>query len=211
MAETNLKILLIGDSSVGKTSILLKYIDDKFSDNYISTIGIEYKIKTLTINGKKVLLRIWDTSGQERYRSITQNFYRNANGILFIFDITNKESFDNIKNWLIDSDSCEDDSVTKILVGNKIDINEDRKVDDDQIKKYADKKGMKYFVTSAKEGTNIDLIFRKLAELILTNKSPEEKDNNEEKQYLPNPNSPRKKSFNLSISSHKQKKKKPCC
>ena len=208
MEEINLKILLIGDSSVGKTSILLKYIEDKFAENYVSTIGIEYKIKSLIINGKKVLLRIWDTSGQERYRSITQNFYRNANGILFIFDITNKETFDNIKNWLMDSDGCEDHKVTKILVGNKIDNNENRKVDDDIIQKFAEKKGMKYFETSAKDGINIDQVFRKLAELILTNKSEEEEEN-EKEEYVPN--YARKQSFNLSFDSCKPKKKSQCC
>ena len=205
MAEINLKILLIGDSSVGKSSILLKYIEDKFSENYVSTIGIEYKIKTLIINGKKVLLRIWDTSGQERYRSITQNFYRNANGILFIFDITNRESFENIKNWIIDSDSA-DNEVIKVLVGNKIDIDENRKIDNDIVKKYAEKKGMKYFETSAKEGINIDIVFRKIAELILS-KSEEEGQNEVEYLY----NNARKDSFNLSIDSSEPKKKKQCC
>ena len=205
MAEINLKILLIGDSSVGKSSILLKYIEDKFSENYVSTIGIEYKIKTLIINGKKVLLRIWDTSGQERYRSITQNFYRNANGILFIFDITNKETFENIKNWIIDSDS-EDNQVIKVLVGNKIDIDENRKIDNDIIQKYAEKKGMKYYETSAKEGINIDLVFRKIAELILSKSEEEE---GKEEEY--HPHNPRKDSFNLSIDSSEPKKKKQCC
>ena len=205
MNEINLKILLIGDSSVGKSSILLKYIEDKFSENYVSTIGIEYKIKTLIINWKKVLLRIWDTSGQERYRSITQNFYRNANGILFIFDITNKETFENIKNWIIDSDS-EDNQVIKVLVGNKIDIDENRKIDNDIIQKYAEKKGMKYYETSAKEGINIDLVFRKIAELILSKSEEEE---GKEEEY--HPHNPRKDSFNLSIDSSEPKKKKQCC
>ena len=105
--EINLKILLCGDSSVGKTSLLLRYTEEYFPEMHISTIGVEYKIKILNINGRKVILRIWDTSGQERYRSITQNFYRNANGILFVFDLTSKETFDNIRNWLTDSKDYE--------------------------------------------------------------------------------------------------------
>ena len=205
MADIYLKILLIGDTSVGKTSILCKYIDDEFSDTYLSTIGIEFKIKSLIINGKKVLLRIWDTSGQERYRSITQNFYRNANGILFIFDITKKETFDNIKIWLTDSENCEDNKVTKMLIGNKIDLENKRKIDNETIKKFAEKKEMKYFEASAKEGINIDNIFRELAELILFNKSKE--DNEEEIIRKRN----RENSFNLSFDSIEPIKKKTCC
>ena len=205
MADIYLKILLIGDTSVGKTSILCKYIDDEFSDAYLSTIGIEFKIKSLIINGKKVLLRIWDTSGQERYRSITQNFYRNANGILFIFDITKKETFDNIKIWLTDSENCEDNKVAKMLIGNKIDLENKRKIDNETIKKFAEKKEMKYFEASAKEGINIDNIFRELAELILFNKSKEEN----EEETIRNRN--RENSFNLSFDSIEPIKKKTCC
>ena len=194
-----LKILLIGDSSVGKTSILLKYIDDKFSDNYMSTIGVEYKIKSLTINGKKVMLRIWDTSGQERFLSITKNFYRNANGVIFVFDITNETSFYNIKLWLNDLENCEG-KITKILVGNKVDLEENRKVGKEKIKKYIEKKEMKYFEVSAKEGINIDLIFKELAELIFL----EQPEINEDKIKFSN-------SFILSIEKKKSKKKKQCC
>ena len=191
-----LKILLIGDSSVGKTSILLKYIDDKFSDNYMSTIGVEYKIKSLTINGKKVMLRIWDTSGQERFLSITKNFYRNANGVIFVFDITNETSFYNIKLWLNDLENCEG-KITKILVGNKVDLEENRKVGKEKIKKYIEKKEMKYFEVSAKEGINIDLIFKELAELIFL----EQPEINEDKIKFSH-------SFLLSIEKKKIQKEK---
>ena len=205
MNEINLKILLIGDSAVGKTSILFRYINDEFPDCYISTIGVEYKMKTLMINGKKIILRIWDTSGQERYRSITQNFYRNANGILFVFDITNKESFNNIKLWLTDSENCET-KVTKLLVGNKIDLIDKRNVDKESIEKFAEKKEMKYIETSAKEGINIDEIFRELAELILKGKTDEEI-NEEYKDNNKNNNS-----FNILDDSNEElKKKKSCC
>ena len=204
MSEINIKILLIGDSSVGKTSILLRYVDDEFSEGYVSTIGIEYKIKTITINNKKVIMRIWDTSGQERYRSITQNFYRNANGILFIFDIANKESFDSIKNWLIDSEDS-DIKISKILVGNKIDLEDERIINKETAENFANKKEIKYFETSAKEGKNIDLIFRELAELIMSNKleKPSETENN---NILSS-------SFNLinEDNNNELKKKKKCC
>ena len=207
MSEINLKILLIGDSSVGKTSILLRYVDDEFNDSYISTIGIEYKIKTINVNNKKITMRIWDTSGQERYRSITQNFYRNANGILFVFDVTKKESFNNIKLWLTDSQNCEA-NISKILIGNKIDLEEEREVSNETIENFASKKEMKFFETSAKEGTNIDLIFRELAELILSNKF-EELD-----ELDVNNNNDIYNSFNLINEDEKgrdSKSKKKCC
>ena len=204
MNEINLKILLCGDSSVGKTSLLLKYVDDYFSDLHISTIGVEYKIKELNINGRKVILRIWDTSGQERYRSITQNFYRNANGILFVFDLTSKISFNNIKNWLTDSQDCET-KVIKILVGNKVDLSEDRVLEKDYVESYAEKKEMKYFETSAKDGVNVNKAFRELAELILENKSEEEI----KEQYMDN--SKNTSSFNLSMEIRPKEKKRKCC
>ena len=204
MNDINLKILLIGDSAVGKTSILFRYINDEFPDCYISTIGVEYKMKTLMINGRKINLKIWDTSGQERYRSITENFYRNANGILFVFDITNKESFNNIKLWLTDSENCQT-KITKMLVGNKIDLIDKRKVDKELTDKFAEKKEMKYIETSAKEGINIDEIFRGLAELILKGKTDEEI--NEE--YKDNRNN---NSFNIFEDNKEElKKKKSCC
>ena len=210
MSEINLKILLIGDTSVGKTSILSKYIDDKFDEVHISTIGVEFKVKSLTIKGKKVKLRIWDTSGQERYRSITQNFYRNANGILYIFDLTRKESFENIKDWLIESYNC-DSKVKKLLVGNKVDLDKNKQMDKQIIENYAEKKEMKYYEVSAKMGTNINKIFRELAESILSGKSEEEM--NEEFSENANDNIDRKKdgSFVINRISNKSKKKKSFC
>ena len=210
MSEINLKILLIGDTSVGKTSILSKYIDDKFDEVHISTIGVEFKVKSLTIKGKKVKLRIWDTSGQERYRSITQNFYRNANGILYIFDLTRKESFENIKDWLIESYNC-DSKVKKLLVGNKVDLDKNKQMDKQIIENYAEKKEMKYYEVSAKMGTNINKIFRELAESILSGKS--ENEMNEEFSENANDNIDRKKdgSFVINRISNKSKKKKSFC
>ena len=173
MSGICIKILFVGDSSVGKTSLLLKYVDGHFSDTHMSTIGVEYKDKIININGREVNLQIWDTSGQERYQSITKNFYRNADGILFIFDLTNEESFNHIKNWLTTSEDCKKD-FKKILVGNKSDLMFDRKVSDEKIEKFAEKKEMKFFEASAKDGTNVDRIFKEMAQLILKNKTDEE-------------------------------------
>ena len=173
MSEICLKILLIGDTSVGKTALILKYVDKQFSENHISTIGLEYKDKIIRINEKKIKLQIWDTSGQERYRSITKSFYRNANALLFVFDVTNENSFDHIKDWLIESENFAND-FKKILVGNKIDLKNKRIVDKERMENFAKKKNMKCFETSAKEGTNVDLIFKEITKLILNNKTDEE-------------------------------------
>ena len=205
MNEIDLKILLVGDSSVGKSSILSKYIDDIFEENRISTIGVEYKVKSLIINERKINLRIWDSSGQDKFRSITQNFFRNADGILFIFDLTEKNSFEGVKQWLIDSESF-DLKIKKILAGNKVDLIEKRIVEKEIIDKLVEKMKLKYYEMSAKDGTNIDIAFRQLAEMILSDFS--EKDLNEKSN---NGNLDKKKDGSFIITNPNKKAKKKCC
>ena len=106
--DINLKILILGDSSVGKTSLLLKYADGYFPTIYVATIGVEYKIKQINVNGLDINLQIWDTAGQERFRSITQNFMKGADGIIYVYEITNKQSFDNLRTWINSSNSCKE-------------------------------------------------------------------------------------------------------
>ena len=203
MNELDLKILLVGDTCVGKTSILSKYIDDIFEENHISTIGVEYKVKSIIINGIKINLRIWDSSGQDRFRSITQSFFRNADGILCIFDLTEKKTFEGVKQWLIDSEYY-DLNIKKILVGNKVDLVEKRKVDKVIIDNFVKKIQLKYYEMSAKDGTNIDNTFRELAEMILSGLSKE--DLNEKLNYN-NLDIKRDGSFRISNPKKKQKKK----
>lgn len=203
MNELDLKILLVGDTCVGKTSILSKYIDDIFEENHISTIGVEYKVKSIIINGIKINLRIWDSSGQDRFRSITQSFFRNADGILFIFDLTEKKTFEGVKQWLIDSEYY-DLNIKKILVGNKVDLVEKRKVDKVIIDNFVKKIQLKYYEMSAKDGTNIDNTFRELAEMILSGLSKE--DLNEKLNYN-NLDIKRDGSFRINNPKKKQKKK----
>ena len=203
MSGINLKILLVGDSAVGKTTLILKYVDGKFSDSHITTIGVEYKDKEITVNNRKINLQIWDTSGQERYRSITKNFYRNAHGILFVFDVTNQTSFDHLKDWLNSSNECDID-FKKIIVGNKIDLN-GRVVNKETMEFFAEKNQIKKsFETSAKDGTNVDLIFKEMAELILANKTDEEIN----QEFLVRPHA----SSTLSKDSENlEPEKKKCC
>ena len=205
MSTITLKILLVGDSSVGKTTLINKYVEDKFSDSHITTVGVEYKEKEIIVNNRKINLQIWDTSGQERYHSITKNFYRNADGIIFIFDIANKDSFDHLRGWLNTSQDCENDFKI-IIVGNKVDLNDDRVVNKEMVDRFAEKEcgGIKYFETIGKDGTNVELVFKEMAELILGNKTDEEI--NEE--FLIRPHS----SSTLSKDSQKlENPKKKCC
>ena len=171
--EINLKILILGDSSVGKTSLLLKYADGYFPTIYVATIGVEYKIKQININGLDINLQIWDTAGQERFRSITRNFMKGADGIMYVYDITQKSSFDNIKNWIRDSEESTE-GFQKIIVGNKCDLELDRSVSKELLQKLCDDRKLKYIEASAKLGTNVSEAFECLAKMIVGDKSNEE-------------------------------------
>lgn len=176
MTEICLKILIVGDSNVGKTSLLLKYTDGYFPESHVATIGVEYKIKTIKLKSFPnipIKLQIWDTSGQERFRSLTQNFFRNANGVLFVYDLSAKKTFENIKEWMTVSQSAESD-FKALIIGNKCDLEEERKVSQETLKKFCEKKNIKSFETSAKNNINVSETFETLAELILENKNEEE-------------------------------------
>ena len=120
------KLLLIGDSGVGKTCILFRFSDDAFNNTFISTIGIDFKIKTIELRGKKIKLQIWDTAGQERFHTITTSYYRGAMGIMLVYDITNSKSFDNIAKWLRNIQEHANEDVEKMILGNKCDMDDKR-------------------------------------------------------------------------------------
>ena len=197
MDEITLNILLLGDSSVGKTSLMIRFTDQKFEENNSATVGIEFKNKEIQINDKTIKLHILDTAGQEKYKSVAKNFIRMRDGIIFTFDLCNKESFESIKNWLITADEANED-YQRILVGNKYDL-PDKIINKEKAEKLAQKYNMKYFETSAKDGTNVEVIFKEIAELILS--SPKGKKIEEETK---------KKNENLKIESKKSKKNKNC-
>ena len=157
------KILLLGDSSVGKTCFLMRYSDNTFQEIHMSTIGLDYKLKNVQLDdGKIVKIQIWDTAGQDRFRSITKNYYKGAHGIILIYDITSRKTFENVKNWVSQIKEEVSDKVIIILVGNKIDDESNRKVSKEEGKKMANDCGLDFFETSAKSGLNIDSTFNEL-------------------------------------------------
>ncbi|XP_032681878.1 ras-related protein Rab-10 [Odontomachus brunneus] len=161
------KLLLIGDSGVGKTCILFRFSDDAFSTTFISTIGIDFKIKTVELRGKKIKLQIWDTAGQERFHTITTSYYRGAMGIMLIYDITNEKTFENIVNWLRKIDEHANEDVEKMILGNKSDMEDKRVVSTEKGEAIAREHGIRFMETSAKMNINIDRAFSELAEAIL--------------------------------------------
>eukprot|EP00250_Pteridium_aquilinum_P012717 c20895_g1_i1 orf=534-1181(-) len=163
-----LKLLLIGDSGVGKSCLLLRFSDDSFTTSFITTIGIDFKIRTVDLDGKRVKLQIWDTAGQERFRTITTAYYRGAMGILLVYDVTDETSFQNIRNWIKNIEQNAADNVNKILVGNKADMDGSRRaVATARGQALADEFGIRFFETSARTSLNVENVFLTTARDIL--------------------------------------------
>ena len=170
--EVLYKILLLGDSSVGKTCFLMRYTDNTFQEIHMSTIGLDYKLKNVQLDdGKMVKIQIWDTAGQDRFRSITKNYYKGAHGIILIYDITNKKSFENVRTWINQIKEEVSEKVSIILVGNKIDDEEHRVVATEDGEKIAKELGLMFFECSAKSGVNIDSTFNELVKKTVENYS----------------------------------------
>ena len=198
--EVILKFLILGDITVGKTTLLLKYIDNFTPEIYISTLGVDYKTKNLVYNGTKVTLQIWDTAGQERYRVITKSFIKGTDGIIFMYDITQKESFINVKKWIEETEGENPGDVKKIIVGNKIDKEEDRQVTDEMKEKLNKEVDIDLIEVSAKKGIDVDKVFDILVEKILGNMTTEQILKKYGRSWTQS-----------SFSSHVERKKKKCC
>ncbi|KAI7868228.1 P-loop containing nucleoside triphosphate hydrolase protein [Spinellus fusiger] len=160
------KLLLIGDSGVGKSCLLLRFADDTYTESYISTIGVDFKIRTIELEGKTVKLQIWDTAGQERFRTITSSYYRGAHGIIVVYDVTEQDSFTNVKQWLQEIDRYAAEGVNKLLVGNKSDLVDKKVVDTEQAKELSVSLGIPLLETSAKSSTNVEQAFLTMAKQI---------------------------------------------
>ena len=201
--DEKIKLMILGDSSVGKSSILRKYCKNEFLDKYITTIGIDFQIKNLTINNKKIKLQVWDTAGQERYRVVTKNYFNTSDGFIIIYDITNRETFTNINNWIEQITTIVGNNVKCVIFGNKNDLNNKRKVETDEGKELAEKFNFKFFETSAKEGNNIEEGFKSLTMDILDDiSSVKERRNN---------TSILKTKRGKKLNNNKEDNKKSCC
>jgi Ras-related protein Rab-1A len=188
------KLVLIGDSGVGKSCLLLRFADDNFTDSYISTIGVDFRFRTIHVDKKVIKLQIWDTAGQERFRTITSAYYRGADGIIMVYDVTSRESFDHVEEWLSEVDRYANENTAKLLVGNKADL--ENVVDTDTAQRFADKIGISLIETSAKNNTNVTTAFQTMANELIRTKEQE------------NASSSR---ATVSLRSASAQKKKSCC
>jgi Ras-related protein Rab-11A len=173
------KLILIGDSCVGKSNILLKYLKNQFNENSKTTIGVEFGTKNIIINNKRIKIQIWDTAGQERYRSITSAYYKGAKGALIVYDITRKNTFDNIDKWITDLKLNGDKNICIIILGNKSDLIDKREINKNDGIKKAEMYKTAFLETSALNGDNISKAFDELIEQIVINNKNIFQDDNE--------------------------------
>jgi|688.fasta_scaffold201594_4 Ras-related protein Rab-1A len=157
------KIILVGNSNVGKSSIILRFTDGTFSEDFVSTIGLDFRNKILNIDDRQIKLQIWDTAGQEKFRTISSFYYKGAHGIILVYDVTNRNSFKNSQKWLDDILPNCTNSTAILLIGNKSDMDKQREVLYEEGKQLADEYNLMFIETSAKDRINIDLAFRDMA------------------------------------------------
>ena len=173
--EAKYKILILGDSKVGKSCFLTRYADNTYKEDYLSTIGMDYKIKNYELeDGRIIKLYIWDTAGQDKFRSITSNFYKGADGIILIYDITDRKTFNSVRNWINNIQEEAPDKVALVLAGNKVDDEKNREVQESQGKKIADEYSLPFFECSAKSDINVtqtfDALIKKVVQINPKNK-----------------------------------------
>lgn len=169
----NIKLLTIGDSAVGKTCLISQFARESFNPNFITTIGIDYKIKEVEIDGAKYKLLIWDTAGQERFRTITTSYFRGCQGILLVYDITQRKTFDNVRNWMDQITLVNDGmDVCKILLGNKCDMESERVVETKEAEELAAEFQIPFMETSAKDDINVKDAFLKITKDVVATLAP---------------------------------------
>ncbi len=194
------KVLLVGNSDVGKSSLILRYVDQIWNDVFVPTIGVDFKVKSLEIENKSIKLQIWDTAGQERFRNVISSYFKGAHGILLIFDITSRESFKELENWLGEVERNASPQILKILIGNKCDLVEERDISKDEAEAFAMRNGMQYIETSAKINTNVNEAFEALAKIMVEYSNKKNSGINENKTIKMN------RGTDLNIQN-----KKKCC
>ena len=196
------QILLIGDSSVGKTSLIQRYANGIFKEEYLATCGLDLYTKHEIINNMNVLVNLWDTAGQERFKSLTPNYFKNAEGVMLTYDLTNMESFENLKYWMNSIETNLGDKkifIPIIIVGNKLDKEDERKITKENADKLSKEYNYKYFETSAKTGEGVDDAVRDLVNQILEKSDKFEEERNE------------RNSVKINENQEDNPKKKGCC
>lgn len=170
-----MRLLLVGETGVGKTCVLCRYASEEFIDSHITTIGIDFKMKTISVGGKTIKVQIWDTAGQERFESITKQFYRRAQGIILVYDITSKVSFEALPKWIDYVKQFAREDVSVLLMGNKKDKEDNRQVAEEEAKKFAEKNKLLFYETSAKDSVNLEKAFYSLCEDVINKEKEKEK------------------------------------
>lgn len=195
------KLVLIGDSSVGKSCLLLRFADNSFTESYISTIGVDFRFRTVKIANKTVKLQIWDTAGQERFRTITSAYYRGADGIIMVYDVTRRDSFDHVQDWLNEVNRYAKQGLCKkLLIGNKCDRT-DRMVNIKEGEEFAGTLQVPFFETSAKNAVNVEAAFMHMASMLIQAKEEEAK----------NPQANPGRDGKVDVSGEGGGNKKTCC
>ena len=202
--DLKLKIVVIGDSGVGKTNIIKRFMTNEFSENFKATIGVEFMSKTYKINKHLFKIEIWDTAGQERYKSITAIYYKGAKGALVVYDTTDQSSFNNIDKWILEIKDKTSKDIKLMMIGNKIDLRDERKVENEEALKKAESFGIPLMETSALDATNVKEAFYDLLKEIY--KDMKDNLNNPENKYQND-----KKGIDLNTISNTEKKKSKCC
>lgn len=199
------KLLLIGNSSVGKSCILLRFSDNIFNDNFLPTIGVDFKIRTFDLQSKTIKMQIWDTAGQERFKTITSSYYRGAHGVILVYDITDRQSFNDLENWQTETEKHASEDIVKMLIGNKNDLESSRVVTFNEGKSYAMANGMEFIETSAKGNINIEEAFFMIARKI------KEKVQKFEEKHSGELYKKKKLNNTTKITTEDEETKKNCC
>ena len=194
--DQKIKIMILGETLVGKTAIITRYTKKIFAENYLTTVGIDFQNKQLNINGKKINVEIWDTAGQERFRNIAKTYFQSSDGFLLVYDITSKDSFNKLNDWYDQIKSNAPENSKCIIAGNKSDLEEKRQVKKEEGEKFASDNNLKFYETSAKDDKNINIVFELLSNEIV----------NDEKTIKRN-----KRSSQVLKKKNAKVEKKNCC
>ncbi|XP_034941474.1 ras-related protein Rab-21 [Chelonus insularis] len=203
----NFKVVLLGEGCVGKTSLALRYVEDKFNDKHLSTVQASFFEKKININGKRVKLAIWDTAGQEQFHALGPIYYRMSNGAILVYDITNNDAFQKVKNWIKELRKMLGNDVCLVIAGNKIDLEKDRNVTVEEAEEYAKQVGAVHFHTSAKQNRNIEELFLDLTKRMIAHADEVE----QKKSSLNRTSSTRRNVIVVDDEAEIQTTKSSCC